>query len=60
MTESSGSMPCSTGWKPKARVVRCGNFEEGTAGGDWKSRAEVPGTYSNSNKEVMEFIGGLD
>eukprot|EP00975_Prorocentrum_lima_P069800 12928424-Prorocentrum_lima.AAC.1 len=28
------------GWKPKARVVRCG---EGTVGGDWKNRADVPG-----------------
>eukprot|EP00975_Prorocentrum_lima_P045924 9606805-Prorocentrum_lima.AAC.1 len=24
------------GWKPKARGVCCGNFEEGTVGGDWK------------------------
>ncbi len=31
------------GWKPKARVVCCGNFEEGTFGGDVKNRAEVPG-----------------
>eukprot|EP00975_Prorocentrum_lima_P018920 3985591-Prorocentrum_lima.AAC.1 len=28
------------GWTPKARVVWCGNFEEGTVGGDWKNRAE--------------------
>eukprot|EP00975_Prorocentrum_lima_P068425 12920637-Prorocentrum_lima.AAC.1 len=32
------------GWKPKARGVCCGNFEEGTVGGDWKNRAEVPGS----------------
>eukprot|EP00975_Prorocentrum_lima_P031198 6549343-Prorocentrum_lima.AAC.1 len=31
-------------WKPKARVVCCGNFEEGTVGGDWKNRADVPGS----------------
>ena len=31
------------GWKPKARVVCCGNFEPGTVGGDLKNRAEVPG-----------------
>eukprot|EP00975_Prorocentrum_lima_P006587 1414138-Prorocentrum_lima.AAC.1 len=32
------------GWTPKARVVCCGNLEEGTVGGDWKSRADVPGS----------------
>eukprot|EP00975_Prorocentrum_lima_P064430 12897522-Prorocentrum_lima.AAC.1 len=32
------------GWTPKARVVCCGNFDEGTVGGDWKNRAEVPGS----------------
>eukprot|EP00975_Prorocentrum_lima_P067913 12917709-Prorocentrum_lima.AAC.1 len=47
------------GWKPKARVVCCGNFEEGAVGGDWKNRAEVPGSmefrtvFSSSNKEAM-------
>eukprot|EP00975_Prorocentrum_lima_P064935 12900437-Prorocentrum_lima.AAC.1 len=35
-------------WKPKARVVCYGNSEEGTVGGDWKNRAEVPGS--------MDFI----
>eukprot|EP00975_Prorocentrum_lima_P038892 8168655-Prorocentrum_lima.AAC.1 len=32
------------GWEPKARVVCCGNFGEGTVGGDWKNRAEAPGS----------------
>eukprot|EP00975_Prorocentrum_lima_P049668 10393203-Prorocentrum_lima.AAC.1 len=32
------------GWQPKARVVCCGNFQQGTGGGDWKNRAEVPGS----------------
>eukprot|EP00975_Prorocentrum_lima_P020995 4420334-Prorocentrum_lima.AAC.1 len=36
------------GWKPKARVVCCGNFEEGTVGVDWKNRAEVPGSMEFS------------
>ena len=31
------------GWKAKARVVCCGNFEEDTVGKDPKNRAEVPG-----------------
>ena len=31
------------GWKAKARVVCCGNFEKDTLGKDPKNRAEVPG-----------------
>ena len=33
------------GWKAKARVVCCGNFEPGSVGKDLQNRAEVPNTY---------------
>ena len=33
------------GWKAKARVVCCGNFEPGSVGKGLKNRAEVPNTF---------------
>eukprot|EP00975_Prorocentrum_lima_P010990 2335470-Prorocentrum_lima.AAC.1 len=53
------------GWKPKASVVCCGNFEEGTVGGDWKDRAEVPGSMEFRTllaiaSKKQWSIGGLD
>ena len=33
------------GWKAKARVVCCGNFEPGSVGKDLQSRDEIPNTY---------------
>ena len=33
------------GWKAKARVVCCGNFEPGSVGKDLQNRAEVPNTF---------------
>ena len=33
------------GWKPKARTVACGNFEEGSWSKEIGNRAEVPDTF---------------
>ena len=32
-------------WKAKSRICCCGNFEEGSFGGDAENRSEVPATY---------------
>ena len=53
------------GWKAKARVVCCGNFEPGSVGKDLRNRAEVPNTFEMRTllalgAERSWSIGSLD
>ena len=58
-------MDRQAGWRAKARICCCGNFEEETIGHDAQNRAEVPATYEMKTMltlaELKNWeIGALD
>ena len=48
------------GWKAKARVCSCGNFEPNTVAKDLSNRAEVPGTFEMRMLLTLSQINGWD
>ena len=53
------------GWKAKARICCCGNFEDGSIAHDVQNRAEVPATYEMKSLLTMAEsqdwkVGALD
>ena len=46
------------GWKAKARVVVCGNFEPGSIAKDLENRAEVPSTFEMRTLLTLGGLGG--
>jgi hypothetical protein len=48
------------GWKPKARICGCGNFERGSKGKDIANRAEVPATFEMRILLALSQLHGYD